>query len=77
MTVYVPERLAEDRIALPRVAPHACPLRTVAGEQEGERLIDAQRLAGKDCGGLLAFHERGQMLPDFVRRLAPRDEAVR
>ncbi len=42
MTVDVLERLAEDRIALPRVAAHACPLGAVAGEEKGERLVVAR-----------------------------------
>ena len=77
MTVDVLQGVAEDRIGLPGVAAHAGPLRAVAGEQEGERLVDAQRLAGEDRGGLLALDEGGEMMADLVRRLAPCDEAVR
>ena len=75
--VDIPESVLENRIRFPGVPSHAGPLRAVSGEQEGERLVAAQGLAGQHRVRGLALGERGEVVTDFVGRPAASDEAVR
>ncbi len=76
VTVDLGQRLAEARVGVPHVPPHARPLRAIAREQEGNREIAAERLAGLDVGRGLSAREMVGVKPDFLGGIAANHHAV-